>query len=164
MTQEYKYRATLKAGTGFDAPWLTMASDDLAELELAAQQLERNTTFATLGRLAKNFAGQFNLGAGLGATSMNAPQDAPAPAYGGGTMAAAVPAVQYTPAPPVAAAAPAGVPLVLGIPAKWIDKGSWKAWADPRSQAETGNDKLKTDDENHPGIAGGTHKFWRFVR
>lgn len=166
MTQEYKYRATLKAGTGFDAPWLTMASDDLAELELAAQQLERNTTFATLGRLAKSFAGQFNLGNGLGATSMNAPQDVQAapvamPAYNGGTMAAAP---TYTPAPPVAAAAPAGVPLVLGIPAKWIDKGNWKAWADPRSQAETGNDKLKTDDENHPGLAAGTHKFWRFVR
>ena len=162
MTQEYKYRATLKAGTGFDAPWLTMASDDLSELELAMQQLEHNTTFATMGRLAKNFAGQFNLGAGLGATSVNPPQSAPAPQYGGGTMAA--PAQQYAPAPPVAAAAPAGVPLILGIPAKWIDKGSWKAWADPRPQHETGPEKLKTEDENHPGLAGGTHKFWRFVR
>jgi hypothetical protein len=168
LTQEYKYRATLKAGTGFDAPWLTMASDDLAELELAAQQLEHNTTFATLGRLAKNFAGQFNLGHGLGATAINPPQSAPSamPQYNGGTMAQAQTMPAYTaPAPaPAAAAAPAGVPLVTGIPAKWIDKGSWKAWADPRPQHETGPEKLKTDDENHPGLAGGTHKFWRFVR
>ena len=164
MTQEYKYRATLKAGTGFDAPWLTMASDDLAELELAAQQLEHNTTFATLGRLAKNFAGQFNLGNGLGATSINPPQSAPAPQYGGGTMAAVATAPAYTPPAPAAASAPAGVPLINGIPAKWIDKGSWKAWADPRPQHETGPEKLKTDDENHPGLAAGSHKFWKFVR
>lgn len=164
--QEYKYRATLKAGKDFDAPWLTIGSDDAGELEMLLQTLERNTTFATLGRLAANFAGQFNLGKGLGATNTAAPVSEPA--YNGGTMAQAAPAApvqQYAqPAAPAAAAAPAGVPMVLGIPAKWIDKGSWKAWADPRGQAETGPEKLKTDDPNHPGLAAGTHKFWRFVR
>jgi len=165
--QEYKYRATLKAGKDFDAPWLTIGSDDAGELEMLLQTLERNTTFATLGRLAANFAGQFNLGKGLGATNTAAPVSEPTPSYAGGTMAQAAPAapVQYAPAAaPAAAGAPAGVPLILGIPAKWIDKGSWKAWADPRGQAETGPDKLKTDNPDHPGLAQGTHKFWKFVR
>lgn len=169
MTQEYKFRATLKAGTGFDAPWLTIGSDDPAELEMLLQVLEGNTTFATLGRLAKNFAGQFNLGHGLEARGLDAPQSAPAmPQYNGGTLAATQAAPAYTapaPAPAApAAGAPAGVPMILGVPAKWIDKGSWKAWADPRPQHETGPEKLKTDDPNHPGLAGGTHKFWKFVR
>jgi hypothetical protein len=166
LTTEPAYTATIKAGTEFDAPWLVVRADDAAQLELNLQIVESNTTFATLGRLAAKFGAQFRLGKGLGAASIDAPQSAPLgamPQYSGGTMAAA-PAVAYTPAPPAAAAAPAGVPLVTGIPAKWIDKGSWKAWADPRPQHETGPEKLKTDDENHPGLAGGTHKFWRFVR
>lgn len=163
MTTEAAYTATIKAGTEFDAPWLVVRADDAAQLELNLQTIESNTTFATLGRLAAKFAGQFRLGKGLGAQSIDAPQSAPAmPQYNGGSMAQAAPA--YTPPAPAAAAAPAGVPLVTGIPAKWIDKGSWKAWADPRPQHETGPEKLKTDDENHPGLAGGTHKFWRFVR
>lgn len=168
MTTEPAYTATIKAGKDFDAPWLVVRADDAAQLELNLQIVENNSTFATLGRLAANFAGQFNLGRGLGAQGVAAPVSAPvaAPQYGGGSMAAPAPAAApaySAPAAP-AAGAPAGVPLVLGIPAKWIDKGSWKAWADPRGQNETGPDKLKTDNENHPGLAGGTHKFWRFVR
>lgn len=159
MTTEAAFTATIKAGTEFDAPWLVVRADDAAQLELNLQVVESNTTFATLGRLAAKFAAQFRLGKGLDAKSVDAPQSAPQ--YGGGTMAQAAPAQA-----PVAAAAavPAGVPLILGIPAKWIDKGSWKAWADPRPQHETGPEKLKTDDANHPGLAGGTHKFWKFVR
>lgn len=161
---EAKYTATIKANGGHDAPWLVVRADDAAELELELQIIEQNTTFATLGRLASAFSAQFNLGKGLEAKGVEAPQSSPQ--YAGGSMAqpaAAAPA--YT---PPAAAAPAaaapGVPMILGIPAKWIDKGNWKAWADPRPQHETGPEKLKTDDPNHPGLAGGTHKFWKFVR
>lgn len=166
LTTESTYTATIKAGGDFDAPWLVVRADDAAQLELNLQIVESNTTFATLGRLAAKFGAQFRLGKGLGAQSIDAPQSAPVamPQYNGGTLAATQAAPAYTPPAPAAPAAPAGVPLILGQPAKWIDKGSWKAWADPRSQAETGNDKLKTDDENHPGLAAGTHKFWRFVR
>jgi hypothetical protein len=163
LTTEPAFTATIKAGTEFDAPWLVVRADDAAQLELNLQVVESNTTFATLGRLAAKFAAQFRLGKGLDAKSVDAPQSAPQ--YSGGTMAqapASAPAPAY--AAPAAAAAPAGVPLILGIPAKWIDKGSWKAWADPRPQHETGPEKLKTDDPNHPGLAGGTHKFWKFVR
>jgi hypothetical protein len=167
LTTEPAFTATIKAGTEFDAPWLVVRADDAAQLELNLQIVESNTTFATLGRLAAKFAAQFRLGKGLGAQSIDAPQSAPVamPQYDGGSMAQAQAAPAYTaPAAPVAPAAPAGVPLILGQPAKWIDKGNWKAWADPRPQHETGPEKAKTDNENHPGLAGGTHKFWRFVR
>ena len=164
MTTEPKFKAIIKASGDHGAPWLTVNGDDATELELNLQAVEQNTTFATMGRLTTNFAAQYNVGKGLGAQGVNAPQSAPAPQYSGGSMAAAQPTPAYAPAPPAASAAPAGVPLVCGIPAKWIDKGNWKAWADPRPQHETGPEKLKTDDENHPGLAGGSHKFWRFVR
>ena len=155
---EAKYTATIKAGGEFDAPWLVVRADDAAELELDLQVIEQNTTFASLGRLAAAFGAQFRLGKGLGAQGVEAPQSNPQ--YAGGSMAQPAAAA---PAAAPAAAAP-GVPMILGIPAKWIDKGSWKAWADPRPQHETGPEKLKTDDPNHPGLAGGTHKFWKFVR
>jgi hypothetical protein len=171
LTNEAKFTATIKLGPGYEAPWLVVRSNDAAEHELDLQTVERNGTFATLGRVAAGAAAQYNLGKGLGAQTIAAPVSTPEPQYAGGTQApqqqyqAPAPVAAYQ--PPAAAApagAPAGVPLILGIPAKWIDKGSWKAWADPRGQHETGPDKLKTDDENHPGLAQGTHKFWRFVR
>lgn len=164
MTTEAKFTSTIKLGAGYDAPWLVVRSNDSAEHELDLQTVQRNGTFATLGRIAQEAQAQYNVGKGLGAQTIAAPVSTPEPAYGGGTMAAPAPAQQYTPAPPAASAAPAGVPLILGVPAKWIDKGSWKAWADPRGQNETGPDKLKTDNPNHPGLAQGTHKFWAFVR
>lgn len=175
MTNEAKFTGTIKLGPGHEAPWLVVRSNDAAEFELDLQTAERNGTFATLGRIAAGAAAQYNLGKGLGAQTVAAPVSTPEPAYNGGSMAQPAPTQIYPPNPqpaaaypapaaPAAAAAPAGVPLILGIPAKWIDKGNWKAWADPRGQAETGPEKLKTDDPNHPGLAGGTHKFWKFVR
>ena len=168
MTTEAKFTATIKLGAGYDAPWLVVRSNDATECELDLQTVERNGTFATLGRIAQAAIAQYNLGNILGAKTVEAPVSAPVamPAYSGGTMnaVATAPAPAYTPAPPAAPAAPAGVPMILGVPAKWIDKGSWKAWADPRSQAETAGATIKTDDENHPGLANGTAKFWRFVR
>jgi hypothetical protein len=166
-TEDSTYTATFKAGTGFDAPWLVVRANDEAELETCLRVLENNTTFGTIGRLAKNFAGQYQLGSQLGATGVAAPVSAPVaaePQYAGGSLAPAPAAAPAYQAPAAAPAAAPGVPLVLGQPAKWIDKGSWKAWADPRPANMTGNDKLKTDDENHSGLAAGTHKFWRFVR
>jgi hypothetical protein len=169
LTNEAKFTTTIKYGAGHDAPWTVVRSDDAAEHELDLQTLERNTTFATAGRVAAAAAAQYQLGKGLGAQGIEAPVSTPAPAvnqqpaYSGGTLTNTANAYQ-APAPAAAPAAPAGVPMILGIPAKWIDKGTWKAWADPRGQHETGNDKLKTDDPNHPGLAAGTHKFWKFVR
>jgi hypothetical protein len=164
MTTEAKFTSTIKLGAGYDAPWLVVRSDDAAEHEMDLDTVERNGTFATLGRIAQAAIAQYNLGNGLGAKAVAAPVSTPQPQYAGGSLAPAAPAVPAYAAPAAPAAAAPGVPLVLGQPAKWIDKGNWKAWADPRPAQMTGNDKLKTDDENHPGLAAGTHKFWRFVR
>ena len=164
---ESKFTGTIKLGPGHEAPWLVVRADDAAEFELDLQTIERNGTFATLGRAAATAAAQYNLGKGLGASTLEAPVSTPAavvnqqPAYSGGTLSNTT---QYQAPAPAAAPVPAGVPIILGTPAKWIDKGTWKAWADPRPASMTGNDKLKTDDPNHPGLAAGTHKFWAFVR
>lgn len=40
----------------------------------------------------------------------------------------------------------------------------WRAAADPRSQQQTAHIQERTDDPNHPGLAAGTHTFWKFLR
>lgn len=50
-------------------------------------------------------------------------------------------------------------------PAKLIDKGSWKAWADPRPMNATqhlGKDDT-TKDPQDPGLVAGTKKFWLYI-
>lgn len=60
-----------------------------------------------------------------------------------------------------------GAPFVNGSPARLVtgssSKGEWTAWADPRPQHVT-QDLEKTDDVDHPGLAAGTHKLWKFLR
>lgn len=92
-----------------------------------------------------------------------------APGWGQPQQAAPAAAPAYA-TPPAPQAPPAGTipgaPLIAGIPAKFIDKGSWKAFADPRPKQFTDAipDSNKVNDPNHPGLAAGTHKFWQFVR
>ena len=65
------------------------------------------------------------------------------------------------------AAATPGAPIVAGMPAKLVSgssaKGPWQAWADPRPKEATDH-MQKTDDVNHPGLNGGSHKLWKFIR
>ena len=107
------------------------------------------------------------------------PWGAPAPAWGAAPAAAPAPA--YAPpayAPPAApAAGAAGAPFIpaFGQPATFRSgqgaKGPWSAYLDPRPKQVT--DLLpkdhtgkvpSTDDVNHPGLAGNTHKFAKFLR
>jgi hypothetical protein len=57
--------------------------------------------------------------------------------------------------------------MVAGMPAKLVSgssaRGPWQAWADPRPKDATDH-MAKTDDVNHPGLAAGTHKLWKFIR
>jgi hypothetical protein len=123
----------------------------------------------------------------LGATPVAAPAapaapaepawGAPAPAWG---QPATAPAPQYA-APAPAAAAPAagsaGAPFIpaFGMAATFRSgqsaRGAWSAYMDPRPKQVT--DALQpdhtgkvpsTDNENHPGLAAGTHKFTKFIR
>lgn len=58
----------------------------------------------------------------------------------------------------------------LGMQAKVITGVSkktnkpWRAAADPRPQNMTEGISERTDDPNHPGLAAGTHTFWKFLR
>lgn len=180
---EAPYTATIKASGDFDAPWLVVRAYSEQELESRLQAVEAGGSLATIGRVGATFAAAVNLGKGLGARGLDAPvnvtaqaptqptaeQNAVDPNWGQ-PQAAQVPAYAQQsyapPAPPAPAMGRPGVPMIVGQEAKFIDKGRWKAWADPRPQSATQHipDTNKTDDPNHPGLAAGTHKFWQFVR
>jgi hypothetical protein len=88
------------------------------------------------------------------------------PLASGPTAPNAYPPAQNTYQQPASAGTP-GAPLVAGMPAKMVSgtsaKGTWQAWADPRPKDQTDH-MQKTDDVNHPGLNGGTHKLWKFIR
>jgi hypothetical protein len=103
----------------------------------------------------------------------------PTAAWGAAPAAPAAPVQQYAPAPAPAAnpAASAGAPFIaaFGQAATFRSgqsaRGAWSAYMDPRPKQVT--DALpvdhtgkvpSTDNENHPGLAAGTHKFTKFIR
>jgi hypothetical protein len=102
---------------------------------------------------------------------------APAPAWGAPQAPAAASAYAQ-PAPAAQpAAASAGAPFIaaFGQPATFRSgtsaRGAWSAYMDPRPKQvvdalpvdHTGK-VPSTDNENHPGLAAGTHKFTKFIR
>lgn len=60
-----------------------------------------------------------------------------------------------------------GAPIILGQPARFHSgsnaRGPWSAFFDPRPREQT-EGLEDTNDPNHPGLAGGTHKFTLFLR
>lgn len=184
---------TFKPHGGYDAPLFTVRANDPNELVGYLNALAEGEAFDAMGRAQASLTAKFELGKGVSATTeqqapadhmapttpqpewsapqQQAPPVAPpqaAPQWGQAQQAA--PAAAAPAAPPAPQAPPAGsipgAPLIAGIPAKFIDKGSWKAFADPRPKTFTDAipDSNKTNDPNHPGLAAGTHKFWQFVR
>ena len=101
-----------------------------------------------------------------------------APAWGAPQAAPLAAPQAYATAPAAApAAGSAGAPFItaFGMPATFRSgqgaRGPWSAYLDPRPKQVT--DALptdhtgkvpSTDNENHPGLAGGTHKFAKFLR
>lgn len=178
---------TLKA-PGANSPWVVIRSENTVQLNAQLSEIQANGIFAVLASANEAFAAHFTVGGILGAKPLNAPQDTgafapPAPepaapavdpavaalqaqlaALQGAQPAAAAPAA-YTPAP--AAGSTPGAPMVAGMPAKLVSgssaRGPWQAWADPRPKEATDH-MQKTDDVNHPGLNGGTHKLWKFIR
>lgn len=65
-------------------------------------------------------------------------------------------------------AQPQGAPMVLGMPAKFVEGNKngrkWRAWADPRPKEQTANISERTDNPNDPRLAQGTATFWAFIR
>lgn len=191
MTVEAPLTTTIKA-PGANAPWVVIRSNNTSELAQQLSELQANTTFADLARANEAFAAHFTVGGILGARGVNAPVDtgafqppAPAPvaapaaptqeeqfaAFLAAQSAAqnGAPAAQpaWSQPPAQAANATPGAPLVAGMPAKLVSgssaRGAWQAWADPRPKDATEH-MTKTEDVNHPGLAAGTHKLWKFIR
>ena len=181
---------TLKA-PGANSPWVVIRSENTVQLKQQLSELRANGSFAELAQANEAFAAHFTVGTILGATPANAPVNTgafapPAPAapaakteqelFAEFMAAQNVPAaqqIQTYQAPPEpaysggSAAGTPGAPIVAGMPAKLVTgtsaKGQWQAWADPRPKEATDH-MTKTDDVNHPGLNGGTHKLWKFIR
>lgn len=173
---------TLKAAGGPTAPWIVIRSENTVQLKAQLAELQANGTFAELANTSEAFSAHFTVGSILGAKPINPPVDtgafaAPAPApepaapavdAGVAALQAQIAALQAQQAAPAAAAPTTpGAPMVAGMPAKLVSgssaKGPWQAWADPRPKEATDH-MVKTDDVNHPGLAAGSHKLWKFIR
>lgn len=165
------YTVTFKGGPADHAPTITIQASSETELELRLNQLESNSTLATIGRLSGQMEAQYNLGRGLGAFTTQAPRDADIPA----APEPPAPAAEPEPAPAApqveepATPDPASGPVLAGLdkPARLVKSKdpnkSWMAWADPRPLDITRGIYIKTDDPNDPRLATGEVKFWAFV-
>jgi hypothetical protein len=156
---------------------VVIRSQNTVQLAQQLAELQANTTFADLARANEAFTAHFTVGGILGARGVDAPKDsgaftpqvspAPEPYAAPAQQAYAPPAQQQYAAPAAPAATTPGAPMVAGMPAKLVSgssaRGPWQAWADPRPKDATDH-MAKTDDVNHPGLAGGTHKLWKFIR
>jgi hypothetical protein len=167
---------TLKA-PGSNAPWMVIRSENTPQLNAQLSEIQANGIFAVLASANEAFAAHFTVGGILGAKPLDAPVDTgafaqpapvqePAPQYQQAYAPAPVQQQYAAPAAPAAGATP-GAPIVAGMPAKLVSgssaRGPWQAWADPRPKEATDH-MQKTDDVNHPGLAQGSHKLWKFIR
>ena len=185
---------TLKSGKEYDAAWVVIRADNPVEAQSMLDALTNNGFGAVLGKADAAFKAEFIAGKGLGATPIEAPQNPAPPAQQENPWAASVPPQQQAaPAQqdpwggygqqaqaPAQQAQPqqAGnfggddAPFLpgIGMQAKIVTGVSkktgkpWRAAADPRSQQQTQGITERTDDPNHPGLAAGTHTFWKFLR
>lgn len=186
--------ATLKTGKGYEDAWLVLRADNPVEMQSMLDAITSNGLGAVLGKADAAFKAEFIAGKKLGATPIEAPQNPAPPAQQENPWAASVPPQQQqAPAQqdpwggygqqaqaPAQQAQPqqAGnfggddAPFLpgLGMQAKIVAGVSkktnkpWRAAADPRPQNMTQGITERTDDPNHPGLAAGTHTFWKFLR
>ena len=190
---EAPFSLNMKPGPEYDAPGLTIRAETAESLHNRTSEAENSPLFGTIVDAHAAFKARWLLSTKLGATTVEtqvAPQEAPqqppaqqagfapAPAWGQPQAAAAPQGYAQPPAAPApAGAASAGAPFIpaFGMPATFRSgqgaKGPWSAYFDPRPKQVT--DAIQpdytgkvpsTDDPNHPGLAGGTHKFAKFLR
>lgn len=69
------YSLTLKAATGFDAPWLVIRAGSIEQLHDKVKAVEEHAFFATAGSAAKNFQAAYQLGKQLGAEPTSPPKE-----------------------------------------------------------------------------------------
>jgi len=125
---------TLKAGAGYDAPWVVVRADTPAEATQYLTALGNQGVFAVAAEVAAEFAGVFTTSKGLGAAPVAVE---PAPAGWGNAAPAAQATYRQASAPQgfaPSAPAQAGAPLdQFGKPMKYVESKpgaakQWKAW------------------------------------
>ena len=193
MTEQFDKKVTVTIkGENHTDPWLVVNASSPVELHSMLEALASNGIGAVVANAQTAFRGHLAAGKGLGATPIEAPQNPEPPAQQENPWAASVPPQQqaapaqqdpwggYGQQAPAPQAQPqqAGnfggddAPFLsgLGMQAKIITGVSkktgkpWRAAADPRPQNMTQGITERTDDPNHPGLAAGTHTFWKFLR
>lgn len=130
MTENAKVVVTLKAGGGYDAPWVVFHGDTVQEVQAAVQTAELTGLYAVVGKAAEAFAAQALVGGVLGATPVAAPVVPTTPA------APATPAVQAGPPGTQAPSCPHGVKTYKT--SKPGAAKTWKAWMCPTPQGTPG--------------------------
>ena len=178
-----------KPGKDYDAPLLTIRGNDPHDLAQRVSDTEESPLFGNIVNAASAFKAAYNVSTILGGESVPqapapAPQEAPQGGFPAPQQAWGAPAPQQGYAAPQQAApaapasgASAGAPFIpaFGMTATFRSgqgaKGPWSAYFDPRPKnvtdaipADYTGKVPSTDDVNHPGLAGGTHKFARFIR
>jgi hypothetical protein len=182
-----------KPAAGFDAPMITIRANDPQELKTYLEGVAGAGILESVNTLDGQFKAAYGTPSGAAQNVQNvlggqqaavqpvaAPVAAPAAAGWGQAPAAqwGQPAAAAAPAPAAQpAAASAGAPFIaaFGQPATFRSgtsaRGAWSAYMDPRPKQvvdalpvdHTGK-VPSTDNENHPGLAAGTHKFTKFIR
>lgn len=67
MSDEAAYTATLKAGAGYEDPWIVVRAETIEQLDDRLSALAEGGVFASLGRAAASIKGQVTMGRKLGA-------------------------------------------------------------------------------------------------
>lgn len=67
MSDEAAYTATLKAGAGYEEPWIVIRAETIEQLDDRLSALAEGGVFASLGRAAASIKGQVTMGRKLGA-------------------------------------------------------------------------------------------------
>jgi hypothetical protein len=138
---------TIKAGTGYDAPWVVIRADNPEQMTAYLTAIGNVGVLAAAANTATEFAGIFAAAKGLPAAAV-AVEPAP-PAWGTQQTAPAFQQAQQPQgyAPPQAAPAQAGAPLdQFGKSMKYVESKpgaakKWKAWMGDYPQGDP-KDKL----------------------
>lgn len=127
-------KATLKAGGGYDAPWLTVDGENPDDLTFKLNAIAEGGVAQALIEAANVLKAANNLAPVLAGNAESAPQAAPAAPSGWGSSAPAQPS-----SPPQWAAQGAGKVCQCGTPAQYKEGVSkagkaYKLWACPNQR------------------------------
>lgn len=124
------YSVTLKAGKGFEDPWLVIRAGTIELLHDRVKAAQQSGIFATIGSSAKDLQAAYQLGNKLGAEPIAPPAEPKTPAKKAPAKKAPAKAAQEAPeAPSEAPEAPAATeaPVAAKPAAGGRPKPAWRA-------------------------------------